>query len=174
MRGFMEEDMDNDRESTATWDEEASQSPLMTGLIFMGLIVLSVIICALVWHFTHLNKPAGVKNNNQVVDILVDEKDTISEEETPPQEELPTEDVVTTMDGRSLVFIPCDDKITPKEYVNLRTEPSTSMGKETVSRQAPSGEILHRTAICEEAGWSRIEYDGEILYVVSSYIQEVE
>ena len=97
-----------------------------------------------------------------------------AEEETPPQEELPTEDVVTTMDGRSLVFIPCDDKITPKEYVNLRTEPSTSMGKETVSRQAPSGEILHRTAICEEAGWSRIEYDGEILYVVSSYIQEVE
>ena len=81
---------------------------------------------------------------------------------------------VNTLDGRIILFTDCDDNITPKEYVNLRTEPSTSEGETTVRCQMCNGEVVHRTGYSPDAGWSRVEYNGEILYVVSSYMYTVE
>lgn len=81
---------------------------------------------------------------------------------------------VNTMDGRIILFIDCNDNITPKEYVNLRTEPSTSEGETTVRCQISNGEVVHRTGYSPDAGWSRVEYNGEVLYVVSSYMYTVE
>ena len=81
---------------------------------------------------------------------------------------------VNTLDGRIILFTNCDDNITPKEYVNLRTEPSTSEGQTTVRCQISNGEVVHRTGYSPDAGWSRVEYNGEILYVVSSYMYTVE
>ena len=34
-----------------------------------------------------------------------------------------------------------------------------------------SGDIVTRTGINEDVGWSRVEYNGQTLYCVSSYIQ---
>ncbi len=79
-----------------------------------------------------------------------------------------------TQDKRMVVFEDCNDHITPKEYVNLRTEPSTSQGESTVRCQLQSGEVVHRTGCSPDAGWSRVEYNGEILYVVSSYMKAVQ
>ncbi len=81
---------------------------------------------------------------------------------------------VSTADGRIILFSDCSDNITPKEYVNLRTEPSTSEGEATVRCQISNGEVVHRTGYSPDAGWSRVEYNGEILYVVSSYMYAVE
>lgn len=81
---------------------------------------------------------------------------------------------VNTKDGRVILFTDCSDNITPKEYVNLRTEPSTSEGESTVRCQISNGEVVHRTGYSPDAGWSRVEYNGEILYVVSSYVYTVE
>jgi len=81
---------------------------------------------------------------------------------------------VNTKDGRIILFTDCSDNITPKEYVNLRTEPSTSEGESTVRCQISNGEVVHRTGYSPDAGWSRVEYNGEILYVVSSYVYTVE
>lgn len=81
---------------------------------------------------------------------------------------------VNTLDGRIIIFVDCSDNITPKEYVNLRTEPSTSEGESTVRCQVSNGEALHRTGYSPDAGWSRVEYNGESLYVVSSYVYTVE
>lgn len=81
---------------------------------------------------------------------------------------------VNTLDGRIILFTDCNDNITPKEYVNLRTEPSTSEGETTVRCQISNGEVVHRTGYSPDAGWSRVEYNGEILYVVSSYMYTVE
>ena len=80
---------------------------------------------------------------------------------------------VNTQDGRIIIFTDCDDHITPKEYVNLRTEPSTTEGNATVHCQVNSGEALHRTGYSPDSGWSRVEYDGKVLYVVSSYMVNV-
>ena len=154
MKGFFDEDMRN-RGSADACDEDTPQSPLMTVGIFAGLIVLAAIICALLWHFTHLDKPADAKGNStqtgpivneQLVEPGKTEEPSPEPEETEPEETV-SEDEVTTLDGRVVTFIICDDYVTPKEYVNLRTEPSTTMGKETVRVAVPAGEKLHRTGI---------------------------
>ncbi len=75
---------------------------------------------------------------------------------------------VTTLDGRVIIFADWDDYITPKEYVNLRTEPSTTEGDTTVRCQVNNGEKVHRTGYSQDSGWSRVEYNGEVLYVVTS------
>lgn len=81
---------------------------------------------------------------------------------------------VSTSGGRVIVFSDCDDWISPKEYVNLRTEPSTDGENETISCRLEYGEKAHRTGYSEDSGWSRVEYDGKVLYVVTSLIYEVE
>ncbi len=80
---------------------------------------------------------------------------------------------ITTQDGRVIIFVDCDDYVNPKQYVNLRTEPSTSQGDNTTRCQINSGTIVHRTGYSADSGWSRVEYEGEILYVVSSMVYEV-
>lgn len=81
---------------------------------------------------------------------------------------------VSTISGRIIIFTDCDDQITPKEYVNLRTEPSTTEGDSTVSCQVSNGEAVHRTGISSDSGWSRVEYNGQVLYVVTSLMQAVQ
>lgn len=80
---------------------------------------------------------------------------------------------VNTVGGRIIIFTDCDDWISPKDYVNLRTEPSTSEGNATVSCQLNYGEKAHRTGYSADAGWSRVEYNGQVLYVVTSLMYEV-
>lgn len=80
---------------------------------------------------------------------------------------------VTTQSGRIVIFEDCDDDVTPKEYVNLRVEPSTSQGDTSVRIQITNGTVVHRTGFSPDAGWSRVEYNGEVLYVVSSMVTTV-
>lgn len=80
---------------------------------------------------------------------------------------------VSTKDGRVIIFTDCDDNISPKEYVNLRLEPSTTEGNSTVHCQLNYGEVAHRTGYSPDSGWSRVEYDGKVLYVVTSMIYAV-
>lgn len=81
---------------------------------------------------------------------------------------------ITTQDGRVIIFTDCDDYITPKEYVNLRIEPSTSQGETTAKYQISNGTVVHRTGYSPDSGWSRVEYNGEVLYVVSSFVYNTE
>lgn len=81
---------------------------------------------------------------------------------------------ISTQDGRIIVFTDCNDMITPKEYVNLRTKPGTSEGDTTVRCQINHGKTLHRTGYSQDSGWSRVEYNGEVLYVVSSMVTTAE
>ncbi|MCD7738105.1 MAG: SH3 domain-containing protein, partial [Lachnospiraceae bacterium] len=83
-------------------------------------------------------------------------------------------DRVTTADGRVIIFTACDDTVSPKMSTNLRTEPSTSQGNATVYYELQYGETVHRTGYDGDAGWSRVEYDGQILYAVTSYLYVVE
>jgi len=91
---------------------------------------------------------------------------------TPPvQAEDPNQ--FTTAEGRVVVFQNCDNWVTAKEYANLRTEPSTSQGEASVVCQLKLGDRAHRTGCSEDTGWSRVEYNGQVLYVVSSLVLEV-
>lgn len=94
-------------------------------------------------------------------------------EYTPPVEQA-NSNRITTQDGRVIVFTDCDDYVTPKEYVNLRTEPSTSQGDSTVKCQITHADTVHRTGYSADSGWSRVEFYNEVLYVVSSYVYNKE
>lgn len=77
-------------------------------------------------------------------------------------------------DGVQTVFTDVDEWVTPKDAINLRTLPSVTNENSEVVIKVTNGEILHRTGINNDVGWSRVEYNGQILYCVSSYLMTVE
>ena len=81
---------------------------------------------------------------------------------------------VVTAGGRKITFTECDDYISPKIEVNLRGEPATDQGNASVHYLIKYGEKLHRTGYDDTSGWSRVEYNGEVLYVVTSLTYVVE
>ena len=70
--------------------------------------------------------------------------------------------------GVKMVFVACDDKVSPKIEVNLRDIPSVTDGNVVATLQY--GEVVRRTGVNQEMGWARVEYNGQILYCVNSYI----
>lgn len=64
--------------------------------------------------------------------------------------------------------------VTAKEAVNLRTLPSTEHPDVKIVCKLMNGEVVVRTGINRDLGWSRVEYNGQVLYCVSSYLMEAE
>ncbi len=85
-----------------------------------------------------------------------------------PQEVTPEDDGIKT------VFTACNEQVTPKIEVNLRTLPSVTNPDATVVATIRNGEIVTRTGINTDVGWSRVEYNGQTLYCVSSYVYVVQ
>lgn len=82
--------------------------------------------------------------------------------------------VAPDSDGIKTEFEPVNEKVTPKDAVNLRTLPSTEHPDVRVVVKLKKGEIVTRTGINRDLGWSRVEYNGQVLYCVSSYLRKVE
>lgn len=77
-------------------------------------------------------------------------------------------------DGIKTVFTECDEIVAPKIEVNLRTLPSVTNPESVVVVKLPYGTQVRRTGINTDVGWSRVEYEGQVLYCVSSYVFVVE
>lgn len=77
-------------------------------------------------------------------------------------------------DGIKTVFTACDDRVSPKMEVNLRKLPSVTNPEAEVVVKLPYGAVVKRTGINTDVGWSRVEYEGQTLYCVSSYVYVVE
>ena len=77
-------------------------------------------------------------------------------------------------DGIQTVFTACNEQGTPKIEVNLRTLPSVTNPDATVVVTLKAGEVVTRTGINTDVGWSRVEYNGQTLYCVSSYVYVVQ
>ena len=69
-------------------------------------------------------------------------------------------------------FAPVNEKVTAKEVTNLRDIPSVLEPSQVVV-QLNHGDVAVRTGIANE-GWSRVEYNGQVLYCISSYLELVE
>ena len=76
--------------------------------------------------------------------------------------------------GFKTQFTTCNEKVTAKELVNLRSKPSVTDEDSIVIATLSAGETATRTGINTDVGWSRVEYNGQILYCISSYIYVVE
>lgn len=66
-------------------------------------------------------------------------------------------------------FTPVNENVTAKIEVNLRTLPSVTNPDAAVSATLKYGEWITRTGISDN-GWSRVEYNGQTLYCISSYL----
>lgn len=77
-------------------------------------------------------------------------------------------------EGIKTVFTPCEEMVSPKIEVNLRTLPSVTNPESVVVVKLPYGAVVKRTGINSDVGWSQVEYEGQILYCVSSYVYVVE
>ena len=73
-------------------------------------------------------------------------------------------------DGIKTPFQAVNEQVTAKDVVNLRLLPSVEHEGATVIAQLENGEVVTRTGIKEDLGWSRVEYNGQTLYCVSSYL----
>ena len=77
-------------------------------------------------------------------------------------------------DGIKTKFSDCQEQVTPKIEINLRSIPSVTNPNSVVVATLRAGEVFVRTGINTELGWSRVEYNGQVLYCVSSYLNVVE
>lgn len=71
-------------------------------------------------------------------------------------------------------FEEINDRVTPKDEVNLRTLPSVEDPDCVVVARIHKGDIVTRTGINRDLGWSRVIYNGQTLYCVSSYLTVAE
>lgn len=75
----------------------------------------------------------------------------------------PPESTKPVSDGYTVT----NDKVTPKNTINLRREPTTNS---EVVVEIANGTVLERIAKNSDKGWSKISYNGETLYAVSQYL----
>ena len=71
-------------------------------------------------------------------------------------------------------FREVNDTVTAKDVVNLRNIPSTQRADSKVIAQLKNGDVVTRTGINEDVGWSRVDYNGQTLYCVTSLLEVVE
>ena len=74
-----------------------------------------------------------------------------------------TPDTPSTSDG----FATVDEQVTAKDETNLRTNPSTQNSE--VVYLLKNGEYVRRIGV-HANGWSKLEYNGQILYAITSYL----
>ncbi|MCM1253543.1 MAG: glycoside hydrolase family 25 [Clostridium sp.] len=66
------------------------------------------------------------------------------------------------------IYTPVNEQVTAKMETNLRTEPSTA-SDDTIVGKLYNGETLTRIAVGDN-GWSQLDYNGQTVYAVSSYL----
>lgn len=82
------------------------------------------------------------------------------EQTAQPEEQLEQE--------TGLNFKKVNEQVTAKKETNLRNEPSSD-NSNTIIMVLKNGDTATRTGISDH-GWSRVEYEGKVLYAVSSYL----
>lgn len=80
----------------------------------------------------------------------------------------------TEDDGVTTRFVAVQEQVTAKIEVNLRTLPSVDHPDCKIVTLLKNGTVVTRTGINEELGWSRLDYNGQTVYCVSSLLKVVE
>lgn len=66
------------------------------------------------------------------------------------------------------VYTPVNEQVTAKMETNLRSQPGTA-SDDTIVGLLRNGEVLTRTAIGDN-GWSQLDFNGQTVYAVTSYL----
>lgn len=86
---------------------------------------------------------------------------------------IPEYEEETVDDGVETRFVAVNEKVTAKIEVNLRTLPSVEHPDCRIVTLLKNGTVVVRTGINEELGWSRLDYQGQTVYCVSSMLKVV-
>ena len=146
-----------------------------------AFLIFMILFCVIVWSITHRKDKDIVINSSSVVTEASTEvpgsSDVVAPVESSAEEES-SEDVGVdyndTSNDMGLTFAPVDDVVTAKDVTNLRSEPSTSQGQATVVAQLRNGETAVRIGREDTTGWSKLVYDGKIVYASTNYLNVVE
>ena len=157
---------------------------LIGGVIF---VVFMVLYCVIVWSITHKKDDDIIISTNTMVteNSTVSSETSASSDVVAPVESSEEEnseeaslldgvDYNDTSNDMGLKFAPVEDLVTAKDVTNLRSEPSTSQGKATVLAQLRNGETAIRIGREDVTGWSKIVYNGQIMYASTNYLIVVE
>lgn len=164
--------------------EEALKNPAYIAMGSGVFLLIVVLFCVIVWNASHkkddtfvLNQPTGsTVEIPSMGESIADEVIVTPAPEvvTVTEEELIKQLIAEKSNDQGLVFEPMDDWITAKEVTNLRSEPSTEKGAESVVVKLSNGTAVHRVGINEETGWSKIVYEDTIVYASTAYMVEAE
>lgn len=168
----------NREEDRASALEEEKLNPMQAAISLVVLILVVVIFCFAVWKITHADRPGTLpeQNTENTQDSIADWGGQSAQESTESSEEESTEPEGDPQPDNALgmTFDDVDEYVTAKEVTNLRSEPSTDQGELTVVTQLSNGQNARRTGVNPSTGWSRLEYNGQVVYAVSQYLTEVD
>lgn len=71
-------------------------------------------------------------------------------------------------------FTSVSEQVTAKSETNLRSVPTSKDGETTVVYTLKNGEYIERVGINSASGWSKLIYNGQTVYAISSYLQVKE
>lgn len=89
-----------------------------------------------------------------------------------PKQEAQAQEGAGSGDGLKTRFADRNEQMTAKIEVNLRKLPSVTNPDAVVVATLHNGEYVTRTGINEDYGWSRVDYNGQTLYCISSYLTQ--
>lgn len=108
-----------------------------------------------------------------VTSYLTEVTDASAVPDQGTMETQPTENVAQQVEIQTQ-FEFVEDKVTAKKAVNLRSLPSVDDPRCVVVAQLDNGVVIRRTGINHDLGWSRVDYNGQPLYCITSYLKVVE
>ncbi|MBQ6696115.1 MAG: hypothetical protein IJN16_05365 [Lachnospiraceae bacterium] len=155
----------------------------MGGGVFLLIVVL---FCFIVWNATHDGNNDLVVNNQtensvelpsmgeSVEDVVELPPEPVATPEPDVEKESIEELLAEGSNDQGVVFTEVEDFVTAVEVTNLRSEPSTAQGVNTVVAKLRNGVNVRRVGINEEVGWSKVIYNDQVLYASTAYLLVVE
>jgi len=114
------------------------------------------------WQYTSQGTVAGIPRKTDVnVAYFGYLQEAEAKDETPAE-------TVTADPEIGIIFTEVNETVTAKQETNLRTEPST-LNDDSIVGRLVHGDTATRTGIGHN-GWSRVIYNGQTLYAVTSYL----
>ena len=114
------------------------------------------------WQYTSQGTVAGIPKKTDVnIAYFGYLQEAEAKDETPAE-------TVTANPEIGIIFTEVNETVTAKQETNLRTEPST-LNDDSIVGKLVHGDTATRTGIGHN-GWSRVIYNGQTLYAVTSYL----
>ncbi|MFI3212353.1 MAG: GH25 family lysozyme [Eubacteriales bacterium] len=114
------------------------------------------------WQYTDQGSISGISTGTDV-NVAYFQYTEIAEPKDSTAPEVVSENIEALFH-----FQEVEETVTSKDESNLRSTPSTT--EDNIVTVLKNGDTATRTAVCADSGWSRVVYNGEILYAVSSFL----